>query len=89
MNSLAARQESRPTESWFLRVHPRLSAAPPWRRRLRYGNGLVDRTGEWRQKAGSGGTQVVYDLKTVAKGGLVAFLGLALSAGADAFAVDA
>ena len=54
---------------------------PPRRMQMRYGNGFVTGTGEWRLEAVTGGTRVVYALDVQAHGWLVALLGKLLPLG--------
>ena len=49
--------------------------------RMRYGNGFIVGTGEWRLTAVAGGTRVTYELDVVAEGWLVALLGRVLPFG--------
>lgn len=54
---------------------------PPRRMQMRYGNGFVTGTGEWRLDAAPGGTRVAYELDVQAHGWLVALLGKLLPLG--------
>ena len=54
---------------------------PPRRMQMRYGNGFVTGTGEWRLEAVAGGTRVAYALDVQAHGWLVALLGKLLPLG--------
>ena len=49
--------------------------------RMRYGDGFVTGSGEWRLEAVAGGTRVVYALDVLAHGWLVALLGKLLPLG--------
>lgn len=55
--------------------------SPPHRMRMRYGNGFITGTGEWRLQPEAGGTRVTYKLDVVAAGWLVAVLGRVLPLG--------
>lgn len=54
---------------------------PPRRMQMRYGDGFVTGTGEWRLEAVAGGTRVAYALDVQAHGWLVALLGKLLPLG--------
>lgn len=54
---------------------------PPRRMQMRYGNGFVAGTGEWRLEAVTGGTRVAYALDVRAHGWLVTLLGKLLPLG--------
>lgn len=67
-----------------MEVHPRggrpfrcrvETVEPPGRMRIRYGNGFIVGTGEWRLTAVPGGTRVTCEWDVVAMGWLVALLG--------------
>lgn len=54
---------------------------PPRRMQMRYGNGFVTGTGEWRLDAAPGGTRVAYEIDVLATGRLAVLLGWLLPLG--------
>ena len=73
-----------------MQIHPRggrpfrcriEAITPPQRMLMRYGNGFVTGTGEWRLEAEGGGSRVTYDIDVIATGWMAWLLGKLLPLG--------